>query len=119
MMMSDVLVGGVLPWPAMLHLEMQGKAEEGADENDQPKDDDAVKSWVDDHGVDDVPRDKEFEPQQNGSTHILAAKTICIYRGDTSHKEESNHREGGSHYHDYHASGLYRGANDFNDLSEC
>ena len=64
----------------MLHFEMQGEAEEGADENNQAKDDDAVERGIYDNGVDDVARDKEFESQQNGTTHILSTKTICPNR---------------------------------------
>ena len=117
-MMEGLLVG-VLPRPAMLHFEMQSEAEEGTDENNQAKHDDTVEAGIDDNRVDDVARDKEFKSQQNGTTHILSTKTICPNRGASSRgQEKSNRCDGRSNDHDGDTSDLYRGANNFYDLSE-
>ena len=113
-----MMIGFVLPRPAMLDLEMQEDAEEGADDDDQAKDHDVVQGGIYNNSVNDVASHKELEPEQNRSSHILATKTVCVNRVAFSPKEKSNRGDGRSNDHDGDASGLYRGANNFNDLSE-
>jgi hypothetical protein len=113
-----MVIGFVLPRPAMLDLEMQEDAEEGADEDDQAKNHDVVEGGIYNNSVNDVASYKELEPEQNRSSHILATKAICLNRAAISPKEKSNRGNGRSNDHDGDASSLYHGANNVNDLSE-
>jgi hypothetical protein len=113
-----MMIGSVLPRPAMLDLELQGDAEEGADEDDQAKNHDVVQGGIYNNSVNDVASYKELEPEQNGSSHILATKAICPNRVAMPPKEKSNRGNGRSNDHDGDANGLYHRANNFNDLSE-
>jgi hypothetical protein len=107
----------MLPRPAVLHFQVQGEAKEGADENNQPKDDDTVQGGIYNDGVDNIAGDKEFEPEQNRSSHILATKAIRVNRNATSQEEEANHGKGRSNHHDSHTRDLDCRADNFNDLS--
>jgi hypothetical protein len=113
-----MMIGFVLPRPAMLDLEMQEDAEEGADDDDQAKNLDVVQGGIYNNSVNDVASYKELEPEQNRSSHILATKAVCVNRVAFSPKEKSNRGYGRSNDHDGDASGLYHGANNFNDLLE-
>jgi hypothetical protein len=113
-MMSDF----VLPRPTMLDLEMQEDAEEGANDDDHPKDHDVVQGGIYNNGVNDVASYKELKPEKNRSSHILATKAICVNRVAMSPKEKSNRGNGRSNHHDGDSSSLYHSANNFNDLSE-
>ena len=95
----------VLPRPAALDLELQSDAEEGADEDDQAKNDDVVQGGIYNHSVNNVASYKELEPEQNGSSHILATKAICANRVCLLN-EKSNRGNGRSNDHDGDANGL-------------
>jgi hypothetical protein len=111
-----MMIGFVLPWPAMLDLEMQEDAEESADDDDQAKNLNVVQGGIYNNSVNDVASYKELEPEQNGSSHILATKTICANRVAMPPKEKSNRGNGRPNDHDGDANGLYHGTNSFNDL---
>jgi hypothetical protein len=113
-----MMIGFVLPWPAMLDLEMQEDAEESADDDDQAKNLNVVQGGIYNNSVNDVASYKELEPEQNRSSHILATKAVCVNRVAFSPKEKSNRGNGRSNDHDGDASGLYHSANNFNDLLE-
>ena len=57
------MIGFVLPWPAMLDLEMQEDAEEGADDDDQAKNLNVVQGRIYNNSVNDVSSYKELEPE--------------------------------------------------------
>ena len=55
-----------LPRPSSLDFHLQREAEERPDQHDTGKNGQAADSWLHRNGVDDVGRDKELEPEQNG-----------------------------------------------------
>ena len=108
----------MLPRPAALDLELQGDAEKGAYEDDQAKNEDVVQGRIYNNSVNDVASYKELEPEQNGSSHILATKAICANRVAMPPEEKANRGNRRSNDHDGDANCLYHCANNFNDLSK-
>ena len=50
-----------LPWPASGDLQLEGETEKGADDDDDPENQDAVQRWRDGDRSDDVSSYEQFE----------------------------------------------------------
>src|SRR5690606_29115240 len=70
--------GRRLPRPAPLQLDLEGEAQEGPDQDDQPEEGDAFERQGDGHGADDVGGDEELEAEEDGATDPLAEPDVDL-----------------------------------------
>ena len=85
-----------VPWPHAVDLDLEGEAQDHANEHDGPEDDDALHGLVDHDRADDVGDDEHFEAEQDHPAEVLAqvAERVLTARGDdltdvTSKRAES------------------------------
>jgi len=82
-----------LPRPTALDLDHQRPAQEGANQNQQAQDGDALKSGLQGHGAYDVGRHQDFQAQQQGfaEANLELPVLLLVLRADGGLEELVSH----------------------------
>jgi hypothetical protein len=67
----------LLTRPVTLYLQLEGCAKKGANQDDDREDEEVIERRVDDNSPNDIPRDKGFESEKDGTSQVLTTDAIC------------------------------------------
>jgi hypothetical protein len=109
----------LLPRPAPGDFQLKGKTQKRADHHDQGKHGQVLESWGDGNCSDDVPRNKQFEPKENGTAQVLAVCAVAVQLWRGGKKEGSHGSDKNAADNNQNSCGIDRHADFFNGGLEC